>query len=139
MDGLLSRTSLLGAGGLAGLVGEGSAREEETGNSLTIVSLILLRKLLLLFVGLGDWVESLFVGDLASAMDSFGSKVRVLDSSITSTMSDRSGVPLAAREIRGLRRVDWRCAAASVMDAILTSISLTPVWRAFEMMGSSSL
>lgn len=86
-------------------MGEGSARGLEAGSSLTIVSLSLLRKLLLLFVGLGDWV-ALFVGDLASDLDSFGSKARGLDGSLTSAISDRSGAPLAAREVRGLRRVD---------------------------------
>lgn len=130
MDGLLSRglsESLLGVGGEEGLMGEGSTREEETGNSLTIVSLSLLRKLLLLFVGLGDWVESRLVGDLASVMDSFGSKVKALGGSVTSAISDRSGIPLAARRIRGLRRAYRRWAPASVMDAMLTSISVTPV------------
>lgn len=119
-------------------MGEGSARGLEAGSSLTIVSLSLLRKLLLLFVGLGDWVD-LFVGDLASDLDSFGSKARGLDGSATSAISDSSGAPLAAREVRGLRRVGWRLAAASAMDAMSTSISVTPVWRALEMMGSSSL
>lgn len=137
MDPLLSRESLLGVGGLAGLMGEGSARGLEAGSSLTMVSLSLLRKLLF-FVGLGDWVD-LFVGDLASVLDSFGSKARGLDGSAMSAMSGRSGVPLAARDVRGLRRVDWRLAEASVMDAMLTSISVAPVWRALEMMGSSSL
>lgn len=58
IEGVLWRgePSLLGGGGVTGLMGEGegSAREDVTGNSRTIVSLSLLRKLLLLLVGLGD-------------------------------------------------------------------------------------
>jgi hypothetical protein len=58
IEGVLWRgePSLLGGGGEAGLMGEGegSAREAEPGSSRTIVSLSLLRKLLLLLVGLGD-------------------------------------------------------------------------------------
>jgi hypothetical protein len=104
-----------------------------------MVSLSLLRKLLLLLVGLGDWVEARFVGDLASDMDSLGSKVRTLDGSLSSAIYDSPGMPLAARRTRGLRDIDRRWTPASVMDAMLTSISVTPLCIALESIGWSSL